>query len=276
MNYMLFRELFESNASDLKDLKSDAKDIDISNPGKDAKDLYNSLIDMLKSKDYKETVGFIDDLVKDEKLKFILSLGFGGKFADLKLKLNKTTIKAYKLIPTQNEIGLGETLKYLKTGKNADLYFSNLAIIKKPIVTFQGTFIIDGHHRWSEIYAGNPDANLECIDISGNLSPISMLKAVQATIGSNIGKLITKDVEGKNLFKCSKSEIQNFLSDMPQETIDKFKKYYSDPVSQIVSNCLELKTNNTPILNAPKRGDMPQTSKDPELFNDLKKGISKI
>src|SRR5574344_1072248 len=256
-------ELLESNSSDIKDLKSISNELDTDDV-KESKKVYNDLIAMLKEKPYEEAVGFIDDLVKDHKLKFILSLGFGGKFAD------------YKLIPTQNEIGLDETLKYMMTGKNIENCFKDPVCIKKPVVTFQGTFIIDGHHRWSEIFATNSKANLECIDIEGNLSPLSMLKAVQATIGSNLGKLIIKDVEGKNLFKCSKSVIEKYLQDIPEDTLEKLKKYYKDPIKSLVDNCMELKANNTPITNAPKRGDMPQTSKDPELFDDLKKGISKI
>lgn len=268
-------ELLESNSSDIKDLKNISSELDTDDV-KESKKVYNELIAMLKEKPYEEAVGFIDDLVKDPKLKFILSLGFGGKFADYKLKLKKTNIPAYKLIPTQNEIGLDETLKYMMKGKNIENCFKDHACIKKPIVTFQGTFIIDGHHRWSEIFVTNPKANLECINIEGNLSPLSMLKAVQATIGSNLGKLIIQDVEGKNLLKCSKSSIEKYLEDMPEDTLEKLKKYYKDPIKSLVDNCMELKANNTPILNAPKRGDMPQTSKDPELFDDLKKGISKI
>lgn len=272
---MELMELLESNSSDIKDLKNISNELDTDDV-KESKKVYNDLIAMLKEKPYEEAVGFIDDLVKDHKLKFILSLGFGGKFADCKLKLKKTNIPVYKLIPTQNEIGLDETLKYMMTGKNIENCFKDPACIKKPVVTFQGTFIIDGHHRWSEIFVTNSKANLECIDIEGNLSPLSMLKAVQATIGSNLGKLIIKGVEGKNLFKCSKSSIEKYLKDMPEDTLEKLKKYYKDPIKSLVDNCMELKVNNTPISNAPKRGDMPQTSKDPELFDDLKKGISKI
>jgi len=243
----------------------------------DQEELYNTLIKMLRSKNYEDTVDFIDDLVDDPKLRFILSLGFGGKFANLKLKLTEKVIPCIKLIPTQREIGLDETLKYVLSGKNLEKCFRDPAVIKKPIVTFQGTFIVDGHHRWSEIYATNPKANLLCIDISGNLSPIAMLKAVQATIGSNVGDLETKDVQGKNLFDQKADYLRKYIEKgMSQETYDFLRKYYDDPVNSIVGNCLELKINNTPILGAPKRGDMPQTGHDPELFSDLKKGITKI
>ena len=163
---MNFRQFLESNSSDKKELNKTIEDKNIDNL-KVQKELYNDLISMLLGKKYPEAVEFIDDIVKDPKLKFILSLGFGGKFADLKLKLQKTNIAAVKLIPTQNEIGLDETLKYLMKGEHIDMCFEPSVMIKHPVVTFQGTFIIDGHHRWSEIFATNPDANIECINISG-------------------------------------------------------------------------------------------------------------
>ena len=263
---MKFRYILEDNTTDLQYLKKHSDD--------DARKLYDELIDMLSTKNYGDSVDFIDDLVKDPKLQFILSLGFGGKFSDFKLRLTKKNIEAYKLIPTQNEIGFDETLKFLCTGKNIDKCFKTPAVIKKPIVTFNGSFIIDGHHRWSEIYVANPDAKMECIDIDGNLSPIQMLKAVQATIGSNLGTLMSKEVKGKNLLKASESEIKNYLKS--NLDYDKFTDYYTDPVKEITRNCLKMQGNNYPILGAPKRGDMPQTSKDPDLFDDLKRGITKI
>lgn len=263
---MKFRYILEDNNTDLQYLKN--------HEDENARKVYDKLIDMLSNKDYEESVDFIDNLVKDPKLQFILSLGFGGKFSDLKLKLSKKNIDVVKLIPTQNEIGFDETLKYLCTGKNVDKCFENPAVIKKPIVVFRGTFIIDGHHRWSEIYATNSNAKVECIDIDGNLSPIQMLKAVQATIGSNLGTLMSKDVQGKNLLKASEKEIRSYIKS--NINTDKFLKYYEDPINEIVNNCEMLKHNNYPILGAPKRGDMPQTSKDPDLFDDLKQGVTKI
>ena len=209
-------------------------------------------------------------------LRFLLSLGFGGEFANLKLKLNKTTIPAKRLVPTQNEIGTDETLRYIKEGKDIDVCFDKSTIVKKPIVTFQGTFIVDGHHRWSQIFVTNPDANVVCIDITGNLSPLSMLKAVQCTIGSNLGKLIRKDIQGENLYDVSESKIKKYLEAIPEKVLENLREYYTDPIEALTKNVIQLQRNNTPILNAPDRGEMPQTSKDPELFDDLKNGVTDV
>lgn len=264
---------------EVKELKDNIKDIDPEeNPeSPEALKVYDKLIDMIQDKDYEDTVDFLDDIVKDPKLKFMLSLGFGGEFSNLKLKLKKVNIPAKRLIPTQSEIGTDETLRYIVEGKDIDVCFEKQTIVKKPIVTFQGTFIIDGHHRWSQIFVTNPEANVVCIDITGNLSPISMLKAVQCTIASNLGKLIHKNVKGLNLYDISEKEIRKYLEDkLPESVIENLEKYYEDPIEALVKNALQLQRNNTPILNAPERGEMPQTSKDPELFGDLKKGVTEV
>ena len=262
-------------------LKDDVEDIQVNttniedNP--EAMKVYNKMIELIQDKDYDETVDFVDEIVKDPKLKFLLSLGFGGDFSNLKLKLKKTNIPAKRLIPTQSEIGTDETLKYLVQGKDIDVCFEKSTIVKKPIVTFQGTFIIDGHHRWSQIFVTNPDANIVCIDITGNLSPLSMLKAVQCTIGSNTGKLIRKDIQGKNLYNTTEKELRKYFKDNLSDTVrENLLKYYEDPEGSLVQNVIQLQRNNKPILNAPDRGEMPQTSKDPELFGDLENGVTEV
>ena len=272
-------EVNESPEGD--ELKDDVEDIQVNtkniedNP--EAMKVYNKMIELIQDKDYDETVDFVDEIVKDPKLKFLLSLGFGGDFSNLKLKLKKTNIPAKRLIPTQSEIGTDETLKYLVQGKDIDVCFDKTTIVKKPIVTFQGTFIIDGHHRWSQIFVTNPDANIVCIDITGNLSPLSMLKAVQCTIGSNTGKLIRKDIQGKNLYNTTEKELRKYFKDNLSDTVrENLLKYYEDPEDSLVQNVIQLQRNNKPILNAPDRGEMPQTSKDPELFGDLENGVTEV
>ena len=271
-------EVNESPEGD--ELKDNVEDIPVTKNIEDnpeAMKVYNKMIELIQDKDYDETVDFVDEIVKDPKLKFLLSLGFGGDFSNLKLKLKKTNIPAKRLIPTQSEIGTDETLKYLVQGKDIDVCFEKTTIVKKPIVTFQGTFIIDGHHRWSQIFVTNPDANIVCIDITGNLSPLSMLKAVQCTIGSNTGKLIRKDIQGKNLYVTTEKELRKYFKDNLSDSVrENLLKYYEDPEGSLVQNVIQLQRNNKPILNAPDRGEMPQTSKDPELFGDLENGVTEV
>lgn len=271
---MKFLKFLIESPAEVKKLKNDAKS------EKSNKEIYNELISMLTGKSYSDSIEFIDEIVKDDKLKFILSLGFGGEFSNTKLKLEKKNISVKRLIPMQNEIGFEETLKFIKEGKNVEKCYENPVMIKHPIVTFQGNFIVDGHHRWSEIYVTNREAFVECVNIDGNLSPIEILKAVQATIGSNTGDLKLKSTKGENLLKSSEKKIKEYLSDISESAKEKISKYANikenEVIDFLVKNAIALKANNSPILNAPKRGEMPQTSKDPDLFNDLENGVTKI
>lgn len=276
------KKTISEESRDSKELKNmvndvDVKDIDGRDPDQEAMKIYNELIDMIQDKDYDDSVDFVDDIVKDPKLKFLLSLGFGGEFSNLKLKIKKKIISAKKLIPTQNEIGTESTLKYILKGNSVDICFEKSTVIKKPIVTFQGTFIVDGHHRWSQIFVTNPNANLECIDIDGDLSPLSMLKAVQCTIASNLGHLIRNNISGSNLYDMSEKQIEKYIRDNIEDTaVENLSKYYENPINALVKNVIQMQRNNTPILNAPDRGEMPQTSKDPDLFDDLKAGVTDV
>lgn len=253
------------------------KDLKIIRSFDNEKACFDTLIGILRDRSYGESVELVTELIKDNKLKFILSLGFGGKFANYHLSLRRKTIPVYSLIPTQSEIDLDATIKYFNK-EHVQNAFSPKCVIIRPIVTFNSTFIVDGHHRWSEIYALNRNANVECIDITGNLSPLSMLKAVQCTLGSNLGKLKVLSVEGKNVFKTTESYVEKHLQFIKdnKELFDELSLHYRDPIKEIARNIMEMKTGNTPIINAPNRGEMPQTSKDPELFKDLKKGITRV
>lgn len=171
---------------------------------------YDELIDTIRKSSYTKSIDFIDDIIKEPKLKFLLSLGFGGNFANLNLNINQAVLPVQTLVPTQNEIGLGESLDFIigaaKNFKpaNIDVCFDDEktgVIIKRPIVTFNHNFIVDGHHRWSQIYITNPNANIKVINITGQLTVIALLKAIQSTIGSNTGNLNLKKVQGKNIFK---------------------------------------------------------------------------
>ena len=274
MNFKEF--LLSEKAITVKDAKQRAKDIEIKKVDKKAKKLFNDLLDTINSSKYNKTVDFIDEISADPKLKFILSLGFGGEFADLDLKIEEKSTPVKNLIPLQNEIGTDETFKFIFSGKNIDNCFENPAVIKKPIVTLNSKYIIDGHHRWSEIFITNPKANVQCIDIVGKISPLNALKAIQCTIASNLGHVVKTSKKGKNLLELSKGEISKFVKQVSLEAREKFNNYHiSDCEHYLLKNCLEMQKNNQPIKDAPVRDIMPQTSKDPDLFSDLDKGITK-
>ena len=144
-----------------------------------------------------------------------------------------------------------------------------------PIITFRKNYVIDGHHRWSQVYAINPEAKMVCCDYDGDISPIQMLKATQGAIAavkaddnSNDGKIPSQKVEGQNLFdkKWDKDAIIAHVKETADTKVPEiFKKYHKelddiDKVAEFIAdNLIDLKSNNYPEQGSPNRGDMPQT-----------------
>lgn len=245
---------------------------------------FNELVERIQKLSYPSAIKYMDSIVKDPKLRFILSLGFGGELADTDLKSKDCDIAVQELMPTQNEIDLDKSLQWILNGKQ-DLrkFFKPSVTVVAPIVSFKSTFVIDGHHRWSQAYICNPKLKIKSIDFTGTLSPMQMLKAVQATIGSNLGKIPVSTVDGKSLYKVSEEQLVQYVD---RYLTDKAAEQYIDLVDDVenrddviyylVTNAMQLKANNTPILGAPKRNIMPQCDEDPDVFDDLNEGVTEL
>ena len=245
---------------------------------------YNALIEQIQKLSYPQAIKYMDSIVKDPKLRFLLSLGFGGPLADTELTSKELDIAVQELMPTQNEIDLDKSLQWILNGKQ-DLrkFFKPSVTVVAPVVTFKSTFVIDGHHRWSQAFVCNPNVKVKAIDFTGKLSPMQMLKAVQATIGSNLGKIPVSTVDGKSLYKVSEDQLVDYVDRYLSEKAE--KQYIElvegvtnrdDVIYYLVQNAMKLKANNTPIIGAPKRNIMPQCDQDPEVFEDLDEGVTEL
>lgn len=239
------------------------------------------LIEYLKGKKYEDYVQILNKMLEDPKAKALLEDGFGGELGDTKLKFKEKIIPVRNLRPTQSEIDVNKSVDFplLHPEMNIDNYYSKGCIINKiPIITFRGNYVIDGHHRWSQVYAFNPDATMTCYDYDGNISPISMLKATQGAIAAvmaddsnnNNGQIPQEKVNGQNLFdtKWDKDAIYKYIIDHARpEVLTYMQKYHNEfnsieDVAEFVADSLmEMKSNNYPEHGSPSRGDMPQTDK---------------
>ena len=273
----IYNALYESPESDVAEYKETSKQIDFKSNVIDDEcyALYRQMMYDITSNKYEYSVELIDKIVKDPKLKFLLSLGYTGKrFPKLNLKMSKIEIPVRKLIPSQNEIDMTDSLKYILQGSDIDNCFNDVVVIKRPIVTFQGRYIIDGHHRWSQIFICNPKAKAYSIDFTGQLSTIDMLKAVQAVIGTTTGNIPSASVSGTNLLGVAKAKVQRYIeSNLSRKAYIALKKYVDDPREYLLKNVMELSAIK-PLRNAPSREYMPQTSKVPKLFDNMKKGVA--
>lgn len=253
----------------------------------------------LKGKRLNNYVDALNKMIEDPKAKTLLQDGFGGELGDAKLKFQVLKLPVRNLRPSQSEIDVEKSIKHSIENPNKidNLYKKGKddVMINFPIITFRKNYVIDGHHRWAEIFALNPDAKAICCDYDGDISPIQMLKVTQGAIAAvkadetnkNNGELPVSHVKGQNLFddEWDKEKIIDYIKKKANSNlVNALQKYHNelddmDKVAEwIADNLIELKYNNYPEYDDIDRGIMPQTSKggtdikDPESSRPDHKG----
>jgi hypothetical protein len=174
---------------------------------------------------------FVDKYGKefsDPKFHAFISAGLGDKINDESFKVTQVSPLVTTLIPTQNEIGFGNSLNDLikkeynesvqlveldnmLNGKNVKLKAKTGEV---PIVIFNGKYIIDGHHRWSKIYCANKTATVFCLNFESPVlknDPSMALKAFHLAIAKMLRNSPTENKSGKNLFDSNRNEIYQYI-----------------------------------------------------------------
>lgn len=199
-----------------------------------------------------------------------------GNPNDEKVTIKSGTARAGSLQPTQSEIGTGQSLDDQMTNKYNAL---DLALAGKklgpnggaPILTFGGKYVLDGHHRWSQFKASNPDANVEIADIQapGVKDEKAALGLVHAILFALYGKSPTKPFQGENLFSLGKDGIKKYImgKEVTPEVLDKLVKAgkIEKPEKELAA---EYWANNLADIKQGKfsRTVMPQTADAGDTF----------
>ena len=189
-------------------------------------DFMNNLREGLKNADFKDA---LVDSLNAEKEKCNLSNPQNGnvdlsninspwdskRLEKLGLINKLVSIKVKDLQPTQNEIGLQNSLDFALTQDDATQYFSEKPImIAGPILTYKGTHVLDGHHRWSQLYMLNPEAEILAFNIEEKegVDPEGMLKLLQKAIGAYFGSLPQASSDGTINVFSDKTKIDDYLN----------------------------------------------------------------
>jgi hypothetical protein len=143
-------------------------------------------------------------------------LADGGDPSDDVFGFSEAAPAVAKLIPTQNEVDIDKSLAYpliKKPGQFVEQVSGNGPFkLGAPIVTYNGRYVIDGHHRWSTLYSLNKNAQIVATNITiEGLEPLDVLKAVQMAIGLDTGGVPMQNVEGTNLLKLSKADLSGWI-----------------------------------------------------------------
>jgi hypothetical protein len=224
----------------------------------------------------KDVSSFKSDLskyIQVPKVKAILDAGLAdGDANDDKLPYTPTKLAVKNLIPTQNEIGFDESVE----GDINDKYNSLKGILQGtpnmggPIVTYAGKYIIDGHHRWSAVFAANPGAKMDALDIKAKsgFQPEDVLKAVHTAIALQLGKVPSSTAKGHNILSSPKS-YNDVLAAVKEKGTDKARKVWAEfnyttdeQIAQHLTKNLNLISQKGAVSGAPDRTDMPQTNAD--------------
>lgn len=230
---------------------------------------YSAEIKKLLKASYPQFVKQLGDNVNDPKflnaLRDVLSRAS-------KIKLSPKTPSVKGLTPTQNEIAADKSLLRPLTDAGTASSFLKGGTLSPggPIITSGGgKYIIDGHHRWSQVYVINPNAKIQALDISNLADPVDALKATQIGIAVDIGRVPSGKAGGVDLLKTGESQVKKYVIDnITGPVLEVFKKLKKGNTKEEVAeyiwnNISEMRSGSSPISGAPERDIMPQTGDAP-------------
>lgn len=249
-----------------EDVDTEFGDADDEAVSGDVEEAFDKLVQKLRDASYEELGDALEDIVSDPKLYALLKEGFGdGELAKVKMSSSPTTIAVTQLLPTQSEIGLDNSLKYPLSQDCSKLFKSPVTIVT-PIITYRKTFVIDGHHRWSQLYMMNPDAKISAINFNySEQSPFRALRNFQGAIAVANKEVPKSYSKVNNVYEMSDSAIEQYVDENISEACWKslvkvgVAEDRDSAIDYILDNIAQLKDENKPYGNAPAREYMPQT-----------------
>lgn len=141
---------------------------DVSLSGNVEKD-YATLIHKLQDTGNVHLNEALEKICHDPKLYTFISKAFGeSELANVRISRSPTAIPVKSLLSCRKEFSLDDSLLFALNSDNLNgkiNMFTSPATVIAPIITYRKSFIIDGHHRWAELYAMNPNSMITAINI---------------------------------------------------------------------------------------------------------------
>lgn len=258
----------------MKAIKTSLKQLVKEVKGKINEDEAQEELKKILKQDYSAFVKDLGTNIKDEK--FVNAI---KSLSDKEpVKTSGLSPACTDLQPTQNEVVMDKSLSYpLTDPSTADAYLKGgtVAPAGKSIVTGGGgKFVIDGHHRWSQVFCINPDAKIKAVDLTDIKKPLEALKATQIGIAAQTGTVPTAAGGGVNLFTVGEDALKSYVKDnITEPVIEVFAKYGKGDTPESISdyiwgNVETLKKKSPPVAGAPARDVMPQTDDAPQWVDN--------
>ena len=149
-----------------------------------------------------------------------------GDESDEIVSVERGSVQAAKLFATQAEIGASNSLADQMTNQyNATS--TALGLKGEPIImpsadnpppailVWNGKYVLDGHHRWSQIMMTNPEATVAVDSLSGPAlnNAEDALKITQLAIAIAAKNVVTKPFEGANLMTMGTDEVMKYVAE---------------------------------------------------------------
>jgi len=210
------------------------------------------------------------------------------------INVEQMAVPVARLLPSQNEISLASSLGF-PLGRDPEsirTYFQggDVKVAGQFVLTSaDGHYVVDGHHRWSQLFVINPFANIVATDIGYVPNPKEALAQTQVAIAAQTGWLGSSSAGNDNLFTISQTEFNTQVAAIinngayPDGTplagqptkpavLEVFTEYLgldgqTDDEKMVSienylwSNVERMRQNNFYITDAPGRPVMPQTSR---------------
>jgi len=260
-----YKKIYSAEEVDAEDTEfGDPDDINVS---EDVEKAFDKLVAMLRKTSFEDLGDALEDVVNDPKLYALLAEGFGdGDLANVKMSNSPVALAVTQLLPSQSEIGLDNSLSYPLKQDCSHLFTGKPIQIVAPIITYRKTFVIDGHHRWSQLYMMNPNAKISAINFNyTEASPYRALRNFQGAIAVANKEVPKQYSKVNNVYDMSESAIAEYVDEHITDVCWKSLvdvgvcEDRDSAIDYIVDNALTLKADNPPFANAPDREYMPQT-----------------
>ena len=126
------------------------------------------------------------------------------------------------IIPNQNEVDLDKSVQFpLNVDKHGIAPLQNVlaggqVVAGSPILTANnGTYVLDGHHRWSQTFVFNPNTQIEALDIGYVPNPKEGLALTRVSVAVQDQFINSKGVDGINLYTVDKevfyAKVQEYI-----------------------------------------------------------------
>jgi hypothetical protein len=229
---------------------------------------------------------FVDsfsNIASDAKVQAVLQSGLeDGDVKDDAITYTQGNVSVSQLVPTQNEIGMDDSLNNIlidKFGALQSFLQGKANVGANPIVIYNNKYIIDGHHRWSQVLAANPKATVPVLNLIGRLQPLDVLKIVHLAIATGQNDLPLASAKGINLLLVGENDVRNYvLKNLNEKALEVWQKNgFKDAnvIAQHIVNNVKLMQTNGVTQGAPPRTKMPQTDAfetSTNVINKLVKG----